>query len=174
MNTESWKDVPGYEGVYRVSSLGRVVSLHSKHQRILVPVLRNNGYLHVKLCGPAGKKQVSIHCLVAGVFIGPRPLGLDVSHINGDKSDNRYTNLLYESHSDNCSRRRSHGTAYTPKGELHHAAKLSVDKVGEIFRLRSNGASQKKIAKIFGVTQSNISRVLSGALWAGQSCPHRT
>lgn len=44
---------------------------------------------------------VTVHGLVAEVFIGPRPEGLDVCHNDGDKSNNRASNLRYDTHSEN-------------------------------------------------------------------------
>ncbi len=49
--------------------------------------------------------------LVAETFLGPRPEGTQISHLNGNPSDNRPVNLVYETPAENNKRRIAHGTA---------------------------------------------------------------
>lgn len=158
--TEEWRSIEGYEGLYSVSSFGRVRSKW-KNTTLLQPVRRANGYFHVQLCkGDGTRKQASIHALVAAAFLGPRPLKHDVSHVDGDKANNSVANLRYESHSENCVRRRAHGTERIPS-----SARLSEDQVRAIRAMRECGALQREIAEAFGVTQAHVSRVLSRRFW---------
>lgn len=101
---EIWKPVDGYEGLYEVSSLGRVKSLtrtrrqpakngststHTYEGRILHPVRQNNGYLNVNLCG----KVVGVHRLVAAAFIPNDDNLPQVNHLDGNKANNVAENL---------------------------------------------------------------------------------
>lgn len=106
---EIWKDIPGYEGEYQVSNLGRVKSLartcrNNKgtrpiRERILKPCLTKNGYSIVHL-GHRGR-STRIHRLVAEVFI-PNPDNLPVvDHINGKRDDNRVENLRWVDYKEN-------------------------------------------------------------------------
>ena len=89
-NIEIWKDIPGYEGLYKVSSLGRVFG--EKKKGLLNP-FNNRGYLRVTLFKNGVGKHYSIHRLVAVAFI-PNPIQLpQINHINENKSDNRVENL---------------------------------------------------------------------------------
>lgn len=87
---EIWKDIKGYEGLYQISSHGRVKSF-LRYKKILKPILKTDGYLCVNLCKPL--KKFSIHRLVAEAFI-PNPDNLpQVNHKDEDKTNNHVVNL---------------------------------------------------------------------------------
>lgn len=108
---EEWKPVIGFESTYEVSSLGRVrskerVVVGRKSTRVykgivLSPGLQSNNYLGVWLCLNAKRISRLIHHLVAEAFIGPRPDKMDVDHIDGNKTNNKASNLRYLLISDN-------------------------------------------------------------------------
>lgn len=95
MIEEIWKDVPRYEGLYQVSNLGRVKTLHyhrGNKEKILSPGLRC-GYLLVNLCKNGKVKQYSVHRLVAEAFIeNPENLPI-INHKDEDKTNNSIFNL---------------------------------------------------------------------------------
>jgi hypothetical protein len=102
-----WKDVLGYEGLYKVSCFGEVKSI-ARVSRLndltLKPSFSSWGYYIVKLYkgnGNAGKKTKLIHRLVAEAFIDNRKNHSEVNHINGIKTDNRLENLEWCTHSEN-------------------------------------------------------------------------
>lgn len=95
MNIEYWKFIPGYEG-YMVSDQGRVKSLNYNHtgkEQILRPAKDKDGYLQVTLFKDGKRKYLRVHRLVWEVFNGPIPPGMQVNHINEDKTDCRLENL---------------------------------------------------------------------------------
>lgn len=102
---EIWKDIKGYEGVYQISNLGNVKSVERYRkgnsgskvfvsEKILKPSIVN-GYVRYFLCtGEHGKiKNYFVHRLVYEAFVGEIPDGMQVNHINEDKTDNRPENL---------------------------------------------------------------------------------
>lgn len=99
---EEWRDVPGYEGLYKVSSEGRIMSSYSK--KLLTPVKsgpKGKDYYAITLVKDGFKKRFYIHKLVALAFI-PNPQNLPcIDHLNTDRYDNRYRNLRWCSFSDN-------------------------------------------------------------------------
>jgi len=110
---EEWRDIPGYEGLYQVSNLGRVKSLartvsngHKSNrfmkERILKPGLMGyTGYYSVSL----SSKTFTVHRLVAKVFkLNPDNLP-EVNHIDQDKTNNQESNIEWVS----CKENTTHG-----------------------------------------------------------------
>lgn len=96
MTEEIWKDIAGYEGLYKVSNLGRVKSLNYRKtgkEQILTPCKTANEYLRVSLYKNCISKQHLIHRLIAQTFIeNPENLP-EVNHIDEDKTNNCVSNL---------------------------------------------------------------------------------
>lgn len=104
MKKEIWKDIPGYEGMYQVSNLGRVKSLVRKgktYEVILKQFSNGHGYLQVFLTRNSITKSYKVHRLVAQAFI-PNPQNYRcIDHINTIRTDNRVENLRWVSHKEN-------------------------------------------------------------------------
>lgn len=95
MNEEKeiiWKDIPGYEGLYKVSNTGKIFSCVTNRE--LSVIQKKDGYTCISLCDKDhNKKQYRIHQLVAKAFI-PNPNNLPmINHKNEIKNDNRVENL---------------------------------------------------------------------------------
>ena len=107
-----WRPVVGYEELYWISTDGRVYSVPRKNTSggILTKDIAPNGYHIVHLYLNGHPKTVRIHQLVAAAFIGPRPTGMQVRHLDGNKSNNHISNLAYGTPSQNEQDKRSHGT----------------------------------------------------------------
>lgn len=128
MEMEEWRPVAGFAGAYEVSNLGRVRSLD---RRILCRngtsfrrrgVVLNpsehtpGGYRQVKLpnresASPGAQRTAFVHALVLEAFVGPRPAPeMEARHLNGVPSDNRLSNLIWGTASENAFDRVRHGT----------------------------------------------------------------
>lgn len=78
---EIWKDIPGYEGLYQVSNMGKVKSLHYGKEYILSPGVGGRyNYLFVILSKNAKRTKKYIHIAMWESFNGPIPKGYDVHH----------------------------------------------------------------------------------------------
>lgn len=109
---EEWRDIKGYEGFYQVSNFGIVRSLDrlvtAKDNRklhirgVTLRLSKNrNGYLQVMLCKGNKPKHHRVHRLVAENFLPRVSYKPDVNHIDGNKSNNRITNLEWCNKSEN-------------------------------------------------------------------------
>lgn len=86
------KDYPGYA----IGEDGEVLSFHKGKITFRKRQLnKDSGYLHVGLRNSNGWKIFKVHFLVAQAFIGDRPQGMVIDHIDGNKLNNHYTNLHY-------------------------------------------------------------------------------
>lgn len=114
---ERWLAIPGYEGIYEVSDLGRVRSLNrivsSGHRRqgvILKPAWHQRGYPMVNLWRNNSQRMQLVHRLVLMTFVGPAPHGTEALHGDGDAANAALANLSWGTHSENQADQVAHGT----------------------------------------------------------------
>lgn len=159
---ENWKDIPGYEGLYQVSDMGRVKSLKRKahnphnglvtvHEKILSTGQTYSGHLNVVLCKDGTRKTKLVHMLVMSTFRGLPQKGCEVRHLNSDPTDNRLCNLKYGTRAEN------HIDA-SALGRLGRQ-KLTPDEVREIRKRVADGELQKDLALEYGIHKDNICRI---------------
>lgn len=98
MAEEIWKDIPGYEGLYKVSTHGNVYSVR---KRKCFSMSDNSRYRNVLLSKDGKTKGFGVHRLVALTFI-PNPENKpQVNHINCNRHDNRVENLEWATWDEN-------------------------------------------------------------------------
>lgn len=109
---ENWKVIPSAPR-YEVSDKGGVRNAQTK--RPMRTSDNGRGYRILALRHDGQTRHRTVHSLVLEAFVGPRPPGMDVSHLNDVRDDNRLENLCYESRSDNIRRYRlRQGRTYPP------------------------------------------------------------
>ena len=100
MLKEEWKDIEGWEGYYKISNLGRVLSVKRGIFKVFDESNRR-GYLRVQLCNNEKKKKYFVHRLVAKAFVEGYFDGADVNHIDFDRKNNCSDNLEWVTKSQN-------------------------------------------------------------------------
>lgn len=169
---EIWKNIDGYEGLYKISNKGRVKSMNHKRwngkcfraikEKILTPQI--SGYLHVRLYLDGIAKIYRVHKLVAKHFI-PNPNNLPcVLHGPDDDKQNNYSNnLRWGTQQDNMNDRSKRNRQ--AKGENINTSTLIESDVIEIKRLLMMGFTLLYLSEIFEVTQKTISNIKLNKTW---------
>jgi len=106
MTPEIWRDIPGYNGVYQASTLGRILTRNWKNKGITVemmPALDASGYLRTVFVNPITgvHKTIKVHRIVASTFIPNPDIKPEINHLNGIKDDNKIMNLEWVTHREN-------------------------------------------------------------------------
>lgn len=174
---EIWKDIDGFEGLYQISSLGRIKSLArevpfgGKYRKVEEVVLKRHfsrtGYEKAAL-GYGGKKiHTSVHRLVAKHFIPNPDNKPQVNHKNGIKSDNRVENLEWVTNSENIKHsftdlKRKPFFLY---GTQKHNCKLTEQDVIEIKKALQNPICKRDLARKYNVHETTIANINSGRKW---------
>lgn len=138
--SETWLDIPGYEGTLQASSLGRIRRLE------ILPGSPCGGTNYLAVTFKLGKDKLkrNIHRLVAAAFHGIAPPRMVVDHKDGNKHNNSPGNLEYVTHQENTQR------AYK-LGLIQHA--LSPEQMDEVsVRYNDQGQSLAEISREMGIT----------------------
>lgn len=173
---EIWKNIIGYEGLYQISSKGRVKRLAGKclaragkfrsvSERILNPFPNKTryNYLYVNL-NSNGIKQFRVHRLVAIHFI-PNPDNLkEVNHIDGDKNNNTVENLEWCTNLENIRHSFKIGTHIVRKGDDAPNSKLTKKEVEEI-REKLKNRTGRSVAKEYNMSEGMISLIKNKKYW---------
>ena len=164
-----------YEGLYKVSNLGKILSLNYRRtgkSKLMNPFDNGDGYLHVVLSKNGETEKCKVHRLVAETFL-PNPDNLpEVNHKDEDKTNNfvflnedgtvnkKKSNLEWKNHRDNC----NHGTRNERVGKANTNGKCSKKVLqftldGEFIR---EWPSTKEIERQLGFDNSAVGRCCLG------------
>jgi len=177
---EEWREVPGTNGLYEVSNLGRVRSWHKRgmaavDERAAKPHLMTHAragshsarsYQRVSLIVEGRHTSPPVHRLVLLAFVGP-PSSPDMqgAHLNGNANDNRLENLAWTTALENIRMKTEHGTQ--TRGVQAPCAKLTDEMVAHVRRLRKFGPwpGYSALAKSLGVSTGTLERAILGHTW---------
>ena len=154
--------IPNFPG-YFVTGSGCVWSAPKKPNGnrwvMLKPSRSPAGYSQVILYKDRIKHQKFIHRIMLETFVGPCPEGMECCHNDGDRSNDKLENLRWDTRRNNTLDSVRHGT-------FIGNSKLNKSQVREIRQLlETRTLSQRKIAKIFGVTQPTIGYINQRKIW---------
>ena len=187
-NTEIWKPIMGYEGLYECSNLGRVRSLdridsnnHPLNGVILKPYISNSGYLLVGLYKQQKRDRKLLHRLVAEAFLPNPDNKPEIDHINTIKTDNTVflnedgsinyekTNLRWTTRKENINnpltKTKMQINARKPSkgkyGKKHHRSKpiIQYDKDGNFIK---EWDCANDVERVLGISNKHIGSVCLG------------
>jgi hypothetical protein len=169
---EEWRSIPEFDG-YQVSSLGRVKSTDRfcgdrpgvTKGKILKPFRNKRGYLEVNLYKNSKSTAKIIHRLAAKAFISNDFNKPQVNHIDGNKLNNKISNLEWMSNSENQLHAYSLGLQPSRAGENNIKAKITNKNVTELKVLYNSGKTIIDISKMMNINVSIIRNIIYGRTW---------
>jgi hypothetical protein len=166
-----WRVIPSFPE-YEASSDGQVRRIAPQRPQearfgtgyVLKPRMVK-GYVVCALKRPNEKQcRRLVHRLVCEAFHGPAPSAQhEVAHWDGDKANNRHSNLRWATKVENAADTIRLGKQM--HGEQHHFAKLAVEQVQEIRRRKAIGTGYPRLAKEFGVRPWVIFQIVHRQTW---------
>jgi hypothetical protein len=175
---EIWKDIPGYEGLYQASNLGRIKSLKREINKVWnrfqycnkplkEKILKPDGsrYLQVQLCKNNKTTKYSIHRLVLKAFVGNSDLVCN--HKDANPKNNRLDNLEYCTQKENVD--HSWKMGHQHKGSDHGMSILNERQVRRIKLINKYCNLERgywtKLAKSLGVNRTTIGDIRYNRTW---------
>lgn len=95
-----YRKIPSLKFFYEITCEGKKIR-NARSKRHLNCYKNNQGYYFTTVCIKGKVKHVTVHSLVAECWLGAKPEGYEIDHIDKDKTNNHYTNLRYVTHSEN-------------------------------------------------------------------------
>jgi len=152
------KKIPGHE-MYSATEDGQIWSHHSN--KFLKQSPKNQyGHLAVWVDG----ETIHTHTLMLETYIGPRPKGMVGCHLDGNRINNKKSNLAYATTKENMRHKQIHGTWQRGSNGSN-----SVLKESDVKHIRHEylcvGVSQRKIAEGYGIKQCTVSAIIHRRIW---------
>jgi hypothetical protein len=173
--TEIWKDVPGWEGLYKACDDGRIASYpRTRHQRmggrmhirqygggVLSTRAMVGGYKRSQFYDCGREEAVIVHRVICLTFHGPAPsAGMHVRHLDGNPANNSANNLAWGTVAENAADRLRHGTQRI--GGAHQFAKFTDKQASKIKKLCDGGARTLCLAAVYGCSKGTIRNIATG------------
>lgn len=149
---ENWKVISGTENLYLISDLGRVRAIEKVNvnngfiknkiipEHILKDSCNGRGYRYITISIKRVRKNYYVHRLVASAFLENKLCCEEVNHIDGDKANNKLTNLEWVSKKQNMQHAVRTGLVKSKRGDNVHAKKTINIVTGKIFACAKDAA----------------------------------
>lgn len=170
LDDEVWIMYPE-QSEYLISNLGRVYSTKSKK---LLSLVMSNRYMSFTAWGPnRTRRQVIVHKEVMRLFKGPRPSGLVINHIDGDRTNNKLNNLEYITQQENMAHAARTGllSGEAHRGHKNGNSKLTDRVVLSIVDEIMSGSLIEELSTKYHVHRDTISLILKRKTWTHLNIP---
>ena len=160
---EIWRDVVGYENLYKNSNYGRLKSFLNREEKILLTKSNTRNYYITSLFKNKQMKNVRVHRLVAQVFLNNPENKPAVNHKDGHPKNNCVWNLEWVTQSENILHANQMGLIKRLKGENAPSAKFTSEQVRylrEIYKPHDKNFGASALAKRFNVSDRSIMDIL--------------
>lgn len=173
---EIWETIDGFDGVFKISNLGRVkriecIRQHPRYgqskfkEKIFSVHINTGGYPDVTLQHNGIRKTFRVHRLVAAAFIPNPENKVTVNHKNGIKTDNSVENLEWNTNSENTKHSYRMGLQADRRGE-NSWSKLKEQDVKTIKALLYAGCNHRMLAEQFNISRPTITAISGKRLWS--------
>ncbi len=157
--------VPGFDG-YEADHLGNIWSVSTNWRgygdRVLMQILNIHGYAIVRVYRNGKRINQPVHKLICLAFNGQKPSPIhEVRHLDGSRTNNFPSNLLWGTKSENAQDRTKHGI---DRGIFGNNQKLTKKQAIMIKRIYRHGMGVT-LAKYYGVTPTTIRNIAKGETW---------
>ncbi|NOR86820.1 MAG: hypothetical protein GQ527_04365 [Bacteroidales bacterium] len=163
---EIWRIIPYSDGLYQVSNYGRVKSfvIYKKDGQILKCSVIN-GFKNVQIASNKNKVRIYNHKLVAQIWI-PKPTDRHtyVSHIDGNLKNNHISNLEWHTRETLNAKHSELNKGKKSKNKRRNS-KLKESDIGLLKSMLERGVVQSKIAKMFRISEMQVTRIKRGENW---------
>lgn len=158
-----YKDIPGYEGLYRLYMDGRVWSYRTK--RFLIKNVDRNGYFRYTLARNGKVKNQALHRWLYLTFVGEIPKTHQINHKDGVKQNNELDNLELVTCKENINHAWGIGLARRRHGVQMGSSKLTENDIPKIRQLSKQGLSSREIGGMFNVASTTILAIINERTW---------
>lgn len=153
---EIWKDVKNYEGIYKVSNLGRVMSLNymtTHSPQLLMSQVSSNGYAKIKLHKNGKRHYTNTHRLVAEAFLNNPYSYSQINHKDENKLNNCVENLEW------CTPK--YNSNYGKRNEKLRKKVFQINKEGIVINIFE---STVEVQRVLGIKHQNVSSCCRGEI----------